>query len=95
MIGHGKGFNLKRSWSNAGVGCGELPISLGVMLAPPLLPGDDLLDQGLLVWDPPIQTLRRQDAAECVNDFETPCFGLPRAGLSGDNGQNSAAPSFY
>ena len=47
---------------NACVGGGELPIGLGVVVVAASLPGGDFLDQGLLVRDAPIETLRRQDA---------------------------------
>jgi hypothetical protein len=43
---------------NAGVGGGELPIGLCVVLVAASLPGGDFLDQGLLVRDAPIKTLR-------------------------------------
>src|SRR3954467_2811975 len=45
-----------------GVGCGELPISLGKLLVADLLPGIHFLDQGLLVGDTSVATLRGQDA---------------------------------
>src|SRR4051794_39751188 len=45
-----------------GVGCGELPISLGMLLVADLLPGIHFLDQGLLVGDTSVETLRGQDA---------------------------------
>src|ERR1022692_417309 len=47
---------------NAGIDGGELPIRLGVVLIPGAYAGGDFLDQGLLVSDPPIETLRRQHA---------------------------------
>src|SRR3954453_4432124 len=43
-----------------GVGCGELPISLGMLLVADLLPGIHFLDQGLLVGDTSVETLRGQ-----------------------------------
>ena len=42
---------------DAGVGAGELPVSLGVMLVPAVLPSGDFVDQGLLVGDAAIETL--------------------------------------
>src|SRR6476646_12243257 len=46
---------------DACVGSGELPVCLGVVLVAVLLPGGDFLDQRLLVGDPPIEALARQD----------------------------------
>ena len=43
---------------NAGVGGGELPTRFGVVLVPGGFPGGDFIDQVLLVWDTPIETLR-------------------------------------
>src|SRR5208282_2035888 len=44
----------------AGIGGGEVPIGFDMFLVPTFLPGDDLLDQGQLVGDTPIETLTRQ-----------------------------------
>ena len=41
MIGLGKGFNLKRSWFNAGIGGDELPIGFGMVLVAVALPSGD------------------------------------------------------
>jgi len=39
-----------------------LPVRFGVVFVAAVLPGGDFLDQGVLVGDAPIETLRRQDA---------------------------------
>jgi hypothetical protein len=39
-----------------------MPIGFGVVLVAVALPSGDFVGQGLLVWDPRIETLRRQDA---------------------------------
>jgi hypothetical protein len=47
---------------DAGVCGGELPVSFGVTVVAAVCPGGDFVDQGLLVWDAAIETLRRQHA---------------------------------
>ena len=46
----------------AGIGGGEVPIGFDMFFVSAVLPGGDLLDQGQLVGDTPIETLTRQHA---------------------------------
>jgi hypothetical protein len=39
-----------------------MPIGFGMVLVAVIFPRGDFLSQGQLVWDPPIGTLRRQNA---------------------------------
>jgi hypothetical protein len=48
--------------SDARVCCGELPVSLGVLVVSSDFPGGDFLGEGLLVGDAAIQALARQHA---------------------------------
>ena len=43
-------------------GCSELPVGLGAIGIAVLLPSDDFLEQGLLIGNPAIEALGRQDA---------------------------------
>ncbi len=49
-------------WVKAGLGCGELPIRLGVVFVSSGFPGGDFLNEVLLVGDAPIETLTGQKA---------------------------------
>jgi hypothetical protein len=46
----------------AGIGGGEVPIGFDMFFVSAVLPGGDLLDQGQLVGDTPIEALTRQHA---------------------------------
>ena len=45
-----------------GVGCGELPVGLGVVGISIVLPSRDFVDEGLFVRDAAIEALGRKDA---------------------------------
>ena len=44
------------------IGCCEVPVGLGFVGVAVVLPGGDFLDEGLLVGDPAVEALGRQDA---------------------------------
>ena len=47
---------------NPSIGCGELPVGLGVIGIAIVLPSSNFVYQGLLVRDAAIEALRRKDA---------------------------------
>ncbi len=47
---------------DACVGCSEVPVGLGAVGITVVLPGGDFLDEGLLVGNPAVEALGRQDA---------------------------------
>jgi hypothetical protein len=48
---------------NACVGCGELPVGLGVVGISIFLPSCDFVDESLLVWDAASEALGGENAA--------------------------------
>jgi hypothetical protein len=65
----------------AGIGSGELPVCLGVVLVAILLLCSNFLDQDLLVRDPPIETLTRQNTEFCLGHIQ-PTAVFPAASAS-------------
>ena len=62
---------------NPSIGCGELPVGLGVIGIAIVLPSCNFVYQGLLVRDAAIEALGRKDAeSDSAISSQLPCFGV-------------------
>jgi hypothetical protein len=61
---------------DTGVRCGELPVGLGVVDVSIVLPSRDLVDEGLFVWDAPLEALGGRRVGTRPYRANMPCFGV-------------------